>query len=150
MPTQIGQLAVRRSILINATPERVWQEFESFERMAAWWGTGHRLLTYEPRLGGRIEMEVDIERQALRYGGEIVAFEPGCELTFEDDWMPNQGWDAPTLITIRLSEALDGTLVELFHHSFERVGADAADQHIGYEGGWTMRQLEALRAVVEG
>jgi uncharacterized protein YndB with AHSA1/START domain len=150
MPAEIGTLAVRRSTLINAPPERVWQEFESFERMAAWWGTGHRLLTYEPRRGGRVEMEVDIEHQSMRYGGEITVFEPGHELTFENDWIPNQGWQAPTLITLRLTPALGGTLVELFHHAFERVGADAADQHAGFEGGWTMRQLDALRAIVEG
>ena len=150
MQADIGTLAVRRSTLISAPPERVWQEFESFERMAAWWGTGHTLVTYQPRLGGRVEMEVDIEGRPFRYGGDIVVFEPGRELTFENDWIPNQGWEAPTLITLRLTPALGGTLVELFHHAFERVGADAADQHARFEGGWTMRQLDALRAIVEG
>ena len=29
--TKIGQLAVRRSILVNAAPERVWQEFQSLD-----------------------------------------------------------------------------------------------------------------------
>lgn len=52
MGTNIGPLAVRRSIWIAATPERVWHEFESFERMQAWFGTGHSLTAYEPRLGG--------------------------------------------------------------------------------------------------
>ncbi len=37
---------------------------------------------------------------------------------------------------------------ELFHHGFEALGADAADNHRGFEGGWTMPQLEALRELV--
>ena len=150
MPTEIGTLAVRRSALINAAPERIWREFETYERMAAWFGVGHRLLRYEPKEGGDVLLEVDIKGQPMRYGGRIVVFEPGREVTFENDWIPSQGWKEPTLITIRLTAALGGTLVELFHHAFERVGADAADQHLGYEGGWTTRQLEALRNVVEG
>jgi hypothetical protein len=42
----------------------------------------------------------------------------------------------------------EGTLVELFHHGFEVLGADAADNLRGFEGGWTMRQLEALCELV--
>ncbi len=35
--TKIGELAVRRSIEIDATPERVWKEFQSAERMGLWY-----------------------------------------------------------------------------------------------------------------
>ncbi|MGB2694764.1 MAG: SRPBCC domain-containing protein [Dehalococcoidia bacterium] len=149
METEIGVLAVRRSILIKAPPERVWQEFESHERMSTWFGTGHRLLQYEARVGGAVLLEVDIDGVPKRYGGKVVAFEPGHEVTWENDWIPNEGWLEPTLITLRLTPALGGTLVELFHHAIERVGADAAEQHRGFEGGWSMRQLEALHDVVE-
>ena len=149
MGVEIGQLAVRRSILIKAAPERVWQEFESIERMKRWFGTGHTLLKYEPREGGAVELEVEHEGRTLRFGGPIVVFESTREVTFENDWIPSQGWDAPTLITIRLTPALGGTLVELFHHSIERVGDNAGEEHRGFEGGWTLRQLEALRELVE-
>jgi len=148
--TQIGELAVRRSILINAPPDRVWKEFESFERMKAWFGVGHSLLKYEPREGAQVLLEVEIHGSMMKYGGPIVVFEPGRELTFENDWIPNQGWEKPTLITLRLTPVLDGTLVELFHHAFERVGGDVGHEHRGYEGGWTMRQLETLRSAIEG
>ena len=149
MGIEIGQLAVRRSILIEAAPERVWQEFESLERMKAWFGTGHTLLKYEPRQGGLVELEVEIDGEPKRFGGHIVVFDPPHEVTFEDDWIPSQGWEQPTYITLRLTPALGGTLVELFHHTFERVGDNAGEEHSSYEGGWTMRQLEALRQVVE-
>jgi hypothetical protein len=64
--------------------------------------------------------------------------------------MPNEGWLAPTMITIRLRPELGGTLVELFHHAFERVGPAMAEEHLGYEGGWTTNHLEALKGIVEG
>lgn len=148
--TKIGILAVRRSILIKATPERVWQEFETFERFKAWFGTGHKLLQYEPKLGGDVLLEVVHEGNTLQYGGKVLVFEPGSELTFEDDWIPNQGWLEPSLITIRLTPALDGTLVELFHHALERTGPNAADDHAGFESGWDNHHLEALRRAIEG
>jgi uncharacterized protein YndB with AHSA1/START domain len=153
-----GVLVVRRSIHIRAAPDRVWQEFRDFERMNGWWGltlgppeagssNGQILRVYEPRVGGRIEMEVRFEGAPVRYGGNIVVFEPGRELTFECDWIPSQGWLRPTLLTIRLTPALGGTLVELLHHGFERTGERASEDHAGYEGGWGMTQLDALRKV---
>jgi uncharacterized protein YndB with AHSA1/START domain len=153
-------LVVRRSIHINAQPARVWEEFASFERMNLWWGLttgipeagtpkGQRLIRYEPSVGGRIEMEVVFNGAAMRYGGPIVVFELGRELTFECDWIPNQGWLRPTYLTIRLRPELGGTLVELFHHGFERTGKQGSDEHAGYEGGWNMTQLNALKALVK-
>jgi uncharacterized protein YndB with AHSA1/START domain len=144
-------------VLIDASPERVWQEFESLERMRAWFGVawesggrrGHTLLKYEPRLGGAVELSVVHDGEDKRFGGRIVVFEPARELTFEDDWIPNQGWLAPAYITIRLRPALGGTLVELFHHTIERTGPGAADQHLGFEMGWTAHHLEALKGIVE-
>ena len=57
MQTQPGALVVRRSIWIDAKPERVWQEFESFEAMKRWYGTGHALVSYEPQVGGWVETD---------------------------------------------------------------------------------------------
>lgn len=148
MGVEIGDLSVRRCIHISAPPERVWQEFETFERMTAWFGTGHTLLQYEPELGGAVLLQIEPGGEAMQYGGKIVVFEPGREVTWDNDWIPNQGWKHPTKMTIRLKPLLDGTLVEFFHHGFESVGDDAGKQHSGYEGGWSLRQLEALRELV--
>ena len=148
--TTIGTLAVRRSILVKAAPERVWQEFESFEKLKAWFGRGHRLLEFEPRVGGGVLLEVEHEGRTLRYGGPVKVLEPPNELTFENDWIPNTGWLAPTLITFRLTPALGGTLVELFHHAIENVGPGADEAHAGFESGWGTRHLVALKAIVEG
>src|SRR4051794_30228494 len=144
MGTEIGALAVRRSIWIDAKPERVWEEFATFERMKAWFGTGHTLVAFEPHVGGWVETDPSaMQGEPMRFAGRVTVFDPPCELTFEHDWM-GRGWRAPALITIRLSPTLGGTLVELFHHGFERIGDDAAENHRGFENGWGMRQLEAL------
>lgn len=154
-------LKVRRSIHIKAPPGRVWQAFTSKANMDEWWGLtkgspeagtsqGQWLTAYAPRVGGHIEMAVMLDGSRASYGGAITTFAPAKELTFENDWIPNRGWAAPTFITLRLTEALGGTLVELFHHGFERTGGDVAAEHAGYESGWGMMQLSALKTRVEG
>lgn len=143
-------LHIRRSIHIAAQPERVWREFETFERMAAWFGTGHRLVRYEPRLGGMVELEIDGDyRGSSRWGGPIRVWDPPRELTFEDRWIPDHGWNGPMLLTFRLTPYLEGTMVELLVHNIEAIGPDAAEEHAGYEGGWTVRHLAKLREIVE-
>jgi len=116
-------LRVRRSIHIKAARERVWAEFTAFEKMDRWWGAkagdpaagtsqGQWLVEFEPRVGGRAVMAVDWNGERVRYGGTIKVFTTAREWTFENDWMPNRGWKEPTLMTVRLSPALEGTLVE--------------------------------------
>jgi len=145
---QIGALHVRRSTLIQATPGRVWQEFSSFERFAAWFGRGHTLEVYEPELGGRVLLSVEIDGTKRSFGGTILVFESGRELTFSDNW-ESDGWPVPLLITLRLGPLYDACHVELFHHGFERLGSDAGSELEGYEAGWHARHLEALRQIVE-
>jgi len=148
MGIQIGTLHVRRSSLMQATPERVWEEFTSFDRFAAWFGHGHRLDSYDAKLGAEVRLSVEIDGARCRFGGPILVFEPGRELTFSNNW-ERDGWPVPTLLTLRLT-SLDGAcLVELFHHGFERLGRNAGSELAGYEAGWHARHLEALKAIVE-
>jgi uncharacterized protein YndB with AHSA1/START domain len=149
MGTQIGLLNVRRSAFIQAPPARVWQEFQSFDRIRAWLGLGHELHSFEPRVGGAVDMSVELDGKRQHYGGKVLVFERDRELTFESNWAePAYAWPVPTLWTIRLTPLYDGTHVELFHHGFERLGADAADNLEGYETGWDVKHLKALRELV--
>lgn len=148
MGSQIGALHVRRSSLVRATPERVWQEFTSFERLAAWFGRGHRLEAFEPKLGGQVRLSVEIDGGRRAFGGPIEVFEPARELTFSNNWESN-GWPVPTRITLRLTPLADACHVELFHHGFDHLGEDADHELEGYEAGWHSRHLEALKAIVE-
>jgi uncharacterized protein YndB with AHSA1/START domain len=149
MGIQISLLHVRRSIFIDATPARVCREFETFERISAWLGRGHQLHNFEPQVGGNVEMSVEIDGVRRNFGGKVLIFDPAREVTFESNWQaPPLSWPVPTLWTIRLTPLYDGTLVEIFHHGFERLGADAADNLEGYEDGWDIKHLKALRAIV--
>jgi uncharacterized protein YndB with AHSA1/START domain len=116
--TAIGKLAVRRSIEIDAPPERVWQEFESAERMAQWFTSaggvemGNQRLGYEPRGGGNFETEgVHGGVTSFLFSGKVLVYDPPRELTAEmgavrmGDDPPD--WPAPTLITF-LVTPLDG------------------------------------------
>ena len=80
----------------------------------------------------------------FRFTGRVLVFDPPRELTFEQEWM-GHGWIAPALITLRCTPVDGGTLVELFHHGFERVADDPGELLRGFEAGWTTRHLEALR-----
>lgn len=149
MGIQIGALYVRRSSLIQATPERVWQEFTSFKRLGAWFGRGHQLEVYEPELRGQVSLSVDINGAKRSFGGPILIFEPARELTYSNNW-ESDGWPVPTLITLRLTPLFDACHIELIHHGFERLGSDAGTELQGYEAGWDSRHLESLKAIVEG
>ena len=151
MGTEIGPLHVRRSIYIDASPARVWEEFADLEHMRRWFGTGHTLVRYEPGVGADVETDAgEADGEALRFVGRVIVVDPPRELTFEQDWV-GHGWKAPPLITLRLTPLDGGTIVELFHHGFEVLGdtLTAAENQAGFEGGWTMRQLDALRELVE-
>lgn len=149
MGITIGLLHVRRSILIQAPPQRVWQEFESFDRIAAWFGRGHELHRFEPKLGGEVDLSVVIDGEERHFGGAVLVLEREREVSFESNWRPPHDWPVPTFFTLRLTPLYEATLVEIFHHGFERFGAGAADNLQGYEEGWDVKHLKALREIVE-
>ena len=150
MTMTISNLHVRRSGFINATPARVWQEFVDFDHLKAWFGLGHTLEAYAAEAGGTVRLSVDMGDERRAFGGPIVVFEPEHELSFESNWEPPHEWPVPTWFTIRLSALYEGTLVEIFHHGFERLGGDAADNLQSYEQGWSNQHLVALRSLIEG
>ncbi len=149
MGMEISRLYVRRSILIQASPARVWQEFESFERIKGWLNRGHELHAFEARIGGEVAMSVEIDGQRRHYGGKVLIYEPEREISFDSQWEPPHSWPVPTFWTIKLTSIYDATLVEIFHHGFERLGKDAADNLQGYEDGWNVIHLKALRSIIE-
>lgn len=147
MATPVGALHVRRSGWIAASPERVWQEFESFERMRGWYGVGHELKAYEPHVSGTVV--TDAGGGDLLFSGEVLLFDPPRELTFQQDWA-GHGWKVPPLVTFRLMPVAGGTMVELFHHGFEAASDSPGDDLNGFESGWDTRHLRRLREVIEG
>jgi uncharacterized protein YndB with AHSA1/START domain len=150
MGTTIGTMHVRRSGFMRALPERVWEEFCSLERLAGWFGIGHTLHAYEPKLGGNVELSVELDGERQHYGGTITVFDTCREVTLDCNWHDAAlAWVVPTIWTLRLTPAYGGTMVEIFHHGFERLGQDAGEQLEGYEQGWDNKHVKALRSIVE-
>lgn len=150
MSVEIGKLCVRRCTQIEATPQRVWEEFASFDKLKAWFGIGHKLESYEPGADGSISLSVELDGQVRPYGGKLVVWEPGSELSIANNWYDeDMAWPVSLFISFKMSAYNGGTLVELFHHGFEQLGADAGAQHEGYEEGWNNQHLKALKKIVE-
>jgi len=138
---------VRRSIEIEAVPTRVWEEFGSPERMRAWFNCDRLVL--EPRVGGRFEAEGDHGAIHYVFGGKVLVYEPGRELTVEWGWIPPR-WPDVSQLTLRLEPAGPGrTRAEIIHHGFELLGDRADEVYKSFEAGWDLSELEALKYVVE-
>ena len=148
MATTIGPLHVRRSIFIEALPERVWREFESADHLRAWLNLGHTVHQLESKVGSQVSLSVQIDGDRRYFGGEVLAVLPQQELTFESNWQPPYDWPVPTFWTIRLTPLYGGTMVEILHHGFERLGPEAAGALQGYEEGWGMQHLTTLRSLI--
>lgn len=150
MGVNIGYYHVRRAVHIDALPQHVWHEFTDQRRLGEWFGVGHNLEVYEPGDEGRVELSVEMADGELHgFGGPIIVFDEGRELSFENNWFGEDAWVVPTVITLRLISCYDGTLVELFHHGFERLGRNGADQYLAYESAWDTRHLAVLKKIVE-
>ena len=150
MGATIGSMHVRRSAFVQATPERVWEEFASFERLRQWFGIGHTLHAYEPKLAATVDLSVEIDGTPRHYGGVITVFEPVREVSFDCNWHERSlAWSLPTVWTLRLSASYDGTMVEIFHHGFERLGEAGGTELECYEEGWDNKHLKALRTIIE-
>lgn len=134
---------------MNASAARIWEEFTAFDSIKNWLGDGQTVHQLEPKVGGRADLSVEIDGESRHFGGAVTICDPDRELSFESNWDSPHAWPVPTFWTFRLTPLYDGTMVELFHHGFERLGAGAAELLEGYEEGWSVRHLKNLRAIVE-
>ncbi len=160
MTITIGKLAVRRSIEIDAAPERVWQEFASAERFRLWYTPAGGVefdckhLEYEPRVGGVFNTagyhEWQGGKQDFGFNGEVVVFDPPRELTVSMK-AHHIEWPGACYLTFLLTP-IDGgtrTLAEIVQHGFESFGPAAENWYNAFEHGWDMTVPTALRNLVE-
>ena len=152
---QVGHagLAMRRSIWIDADPERIWKEFETADGMKGWWETGtpsgQRVDRYEPGEGGWFEIAGTHGTFDYRLGGRILEWNPPERLVMEWDSLPTGEWAAPLVVTISLKGHLGGTVVEIVQSGFEAIGSGAARVLNSFEAGWDLTELTALKRRVE-
>lgn len=152
-----GMEPIRRTVSARCSIDRAFRVF--VEKMGTWWplethsisvdqDLGQRAvaLRVDTREGGRIE-EV-LEDGSTRDWGGVVVWEPPRRVVFS--WKPNDRPIPSTEVEVRFNARTDGTLVEIEHRGWDRLG-DASDEIrplYDSEGGWTM-VLERYRNAAE-
>src|SRR5664279_5133327 len=133
---------VRKSIRVEAPIAHTFEVFTS--GLTRWWPHTHGVgkkpiqkVLMEPRLGGRwLEIAEDgTETPAAT----IIVWEPPHR--FAMLWQINAQWKPDTAMTsevdVRFTAEGDATRVELVHHKFETMGAEAgASLRRDVDGGW--------------
>jgi uncharacterized protein YndB with AHSA1/START domain len=139
-------VAVRRSVTVNASPERAFDVFTA--GFSTWWPLeSHHIgatmateVVIEPRSGGRW-FERDADGNECDWG-YVTEFEPPHRLRLTWHLTPEYTFDPDpdkaSEIEISFTAADAGTLVEVEHRGFERRGEDGARtrEAVSAPGGW--------------
>jgi uncharacterized protein YndB with AHSA1/START domain len=140
---------LRRRVTVSATVDTAFRVFT--ERMGDWWPVErysvHEELADEAgmdaRLGGAV---YERWREGTENWGEITVWEPPDRLVFS--WHPGGDPAEATEVEVTFSAEGDGTLVQLEHRGWERLGDRAHEVRAGYADGW-QGVLEQYGRVVE-
>ena len=134
---------VRKSIRVKAPVDRAFEVFTN--GLSRWWPHDHGVgkkpiakVLLEPRLGGRwLEIAADGTETSI---ATITLWEPPHRFVLL--WQVNAQWKPDTAmqseVDVRFTaEGPETTLVELLHHKFEPMGAEAgASMRKDVDGGW--------------
>jgi uncharacterized protein YndB with AHSA1/START domain len=143
MSTHIRPAPVRKSVRVDARPERAFEVFTS--GIGRWWPKTHKIgkadldrPVIEPRAGGRW-YQIDVDGSECEIG-KVAIWEPPSRLVLIWQLTPEFSYD-PNLITeveVLFTPDGDGTLVDLEHRDLERMGdkAEAMRESISSPGGW--------------
>lgn len=136
---------IRRSVTVRTDPERAFRVFT--EKLDTWWpvethsraasdfedeGVKVERVELQGRAGGRI-LEHLSNGKVLAWG-DVLAWEPPSRLVLA--WKPNATANPPTEVELRFTPNAGGTLVELEHRAWDRLGPTAAEAREGYASGW--------------
>ena len=139
-------VAVRRSVTVNASPERAFEVFTA--GFSSWWPLeSHHIGAaaaaqgiLEPRTGGRW-FERDADGNECDWG-YVIAFEPPHRVLLAWQLTPEFAYDPDpekvTEVEVTFTPTGDGTLVELEHRGFEKHGEAATRMRdsVSAPGGW--------------
>jgi uncharacterized protein YndB with AHSA1/START domain len=140
---------LRRRVTVSATVETAFRVFT--ERMGDWWPVErysvHEELADEAGMDGRLGGAIyERWREGTENWGEITVWEPPDRLVFS--WHPGGDPAEATEVEVTFNAEGDGTLVQLEHRGWERLGDRAPDVRAGYADGW-QGVLEQYGRVVE-
>jgi len=136
---------VRKTIVVNATPQRAFEVFTS--GVDRWWPRSHgigaapiRESFIEPFVGGRWYTLCEDGTEVVV--GHVRVWQPGERLVVSWEvsakWKPDARVELASEVDVRFVSERDGaTRVELEHRDFERMGAtDGETMRAGVDGGW--------------
>ncbi len=137
MSTQAQDLTVRKSVVVDCSPEHAFETFT--ERIGMWWPfEAHwdeddrpETAIFEGREGGRVYGRKP-NGEELDWAAVLV-WEPPTR--FVIDWHVNPE-NPPTELEVRFMPEGDGTRVELEHRGWERYGEKASEARASYNSGW--------------
>jgi uncharacterized protein YndB with AHSA1/START domain len=134
---------IHASITVRAGLERAFEVFTA--RLDTWWplethsravdqfdGVKAERVEFEGWVGGRV-IEHLSDGQALSWG-DVLVWEPPQRFVLA--WNPTPDPRPPTELEVRFTPQGDGTLVELEHRGWERLGEVAAVLRAGYGENW--------------
>ena len=141
MSTQQTGLAITKSAVVSAPPERAFEIFT--EGIATWWpievhsveamvkGASPETVVFETGPNGRIYERMSAGEEA--HWASVTAWEPPSRLVL--DWKVNPERPS-TEIEVRFTPEGEGTRVDFEHRGFEVFAGEAAEQHSSYSSGW--------------
>lgn len=116
--------------VLSWAPERVWCALTDPRALESWFWpreTYGTVAEADPRPGGKYR--IDAPKAGIAAAGVYVTVEPPRLLVMTWHWCDEP---AETLVTIKLDEAADGTMLTLIHQRF----ADDQDRD-GHQQGWS-------------
>ena len=135
---------IRRSVTVRTSVERAFGLFT--QDIGTWWplethsraadldvqGVKVERVEFQTRTGGQV-LEHMSDGDVLPWG-EILAWEPPSRFVMA--WKPNSTPKPPTELEVRFTAVDGGTLVEVEHRGWERLGEIATEARQGYASGW--------------
>ena len=143
----MSKAAIRKTIFLNASRERVWDYLTDKDRLGEWFYKGQASLS-EGNDYTLVGEDSDGETVRKCWGSVKTSNRPE-ELVYTFTFAPLSG--AMTTVTWRLQEAFGGTMLTLKHEGIGEAAGDAAlPMLMDLDAGWD-RHLGLLRqAVAEG
>jgi uncharacterized protein YndB with AHSA1/START domain len=138
---------IRATTSVRLDPTRAFALFT--ERIDTWWplekhsravdqfeeeGLKVEHVEFQPFVGGNVLEHMS--NGATLPWGEVLVWEPPSRFVLA--WKPNSNTNPPTELEVRFVDQPDGTLVELEHRGWERLGEIALEARSTYGGGWTV------------
>ena len=153
---------IEKSVVLKASRARVWRAISDFEELGRWFG----MYIEGPLVAGEsvscrirpTEVDADIAAAQAAFEGapftlDVVAVEPMSRLAFR--WHPgvdaeDEPDDEKTLVELTLSDAPEGTRLDIVESGFDRVPLERRAKAFEMnEGGWEA-QTQLVRKFVEG